>query len=97
MAGRAERGASRRPWLGAFFAALALAIASPLPARADPLPADFVRLADVDPTIRQDIRYAGLENFLHRKVDGYEAPACILTAQAAKALSLSSKQSPPEA
>ncbi|MBZ9732631.1 M15 family metallopeptidase [Mesorhizobium sp. CA18] len=57
------------------------------PAAADPLPAGFVRLADIDPTIRQDIRYAGLENFLHRKADGYEAPVCILTAQAAKALS----------
>ncbi|WP_224544957.1 M15 family metallopeptidase [Mesorhizobium sp. CA16] len=57
------------------------------PAAADPLPAGFVRLADIDPTIRQEIRYAGLENFLHRKADGYEAPVCILTAQAAKALS----------
>lgn len=59
----------------------------PLSAYAAPLPAGFVRLADIDPTIRQDIRYAGLENFLHRKADGYDAPVCILTAQAAKALS----------
>ncbi|TIU44887.1 MAG: D-alanyl-D-alanine dipeptidase, partial [Mesorhizobium sp.] len=51
------------------------------------LPVGFVRLADVDSTIRQDIRYAGRENFLRRKVDGYDAPVCILTAQAAKALS----------
>ncbi|TRC94568.1 M15 family metallopeptidase [Mesorhizobium sp. WSM4306] len=58
-----------------------------LPASADPLPAGFVRLADVDSTIRQDIRYAGLENFLHRKADGYDAPVCILTRQAAQALS----------
>ena len=87
MAGRPERGASRRPLLGAFFAALALAIASPPSAHADPLPAGFTRLHDIDPTIRQDIRYAGLENFLHRKVNGYDAPVCILTAQAAKALS----------
>ncbi|TPJ67742.1 M15 family metallopeptidase [Mesorhizobium sp. B2-7-1] len=91
MPGRAERGASRQPLLGTFFAALALAIASPLSAHADPLPAGFVRLADVDPTIRQDIRYAGLDNFLHRKADGYDAPVCILTAQAAKALSVVQK------
>ncbi|WP_245429269.1 M15 family metallopeptidase [Mesorhizobium sp. WSM3860] len=65
----------------------ALALLSAFPAHADPLPAGFVRLADVDPTIRQDIRYAGPENFLHRRVDGYEAPVCILTARAAKALS----------
>ncbi|MGX5847524.1 M15 family metallopeptidase [Mesorhizobium sp. PL10] len=58
-----------------------------LPASAAPLPAGFVRLADVDPSIRQDIRYAGLENFLHRKAQGYDAPVCILTKQAAKALS----------
>lgn len=50
-------------------------------------PADFVRLRDIDPTIREDIRYAGRENFLHRKVSGYEAPVCILTRQAAEALS----------
>ncbi|MER8708226.1 M15 family metallopeptidase [Mesorhizobium sp. M1088] len=54
---------------------------------ADTLPAGFVRLADIDPNIRQDIRYAGLENFLHRKVSGYDAPVCILTRQAAQALS----------
>jgi D-alanyl-D-alanine dipeptidase len=71
---------------GIAFCAL-LSIAGTLAASADPLPAGFVRLTDVDPTIRQDIRYAGHENFLRRKVDGYGAPACILTAQAAKALS----------
>ena len=78
--------------LGAALAAtLALLSATPTPALADPLPAGFVRLADVDPTIRQDIRYAGRENFLHRKVDGYDAPVCILTAQAARALSSAQK------
>ncbi|MER8767498.1 M15 family metallopeptidase [Mesorhizobium sp. M0092] len=56
-------------------------------ASADALPAGFVRLADIDPSIRQDIRYAGLENFLHRKVCGYDAPVCVLTSQAAQALS----------
>ncbi|RWB60766.1 M15 family metallopeptidase [Mesorhizobium sp.] len=87
MPGRAEGGASRRRLLRAILATLALLPAISVPARADPLPAGFVRLADVDPTIRQDIRYAGIKNFLRRKVDGYEAPACILTEQAAKALS----------
>lgn len=79
--------ALRRPLLVTFLATLALLLVASLPARADPLPAGFVRLSDIDPTIRQDIRYAGLENFLHRKVDGYDAPVCILSAQAAKALS----------
>lgn len=59
-----------------------------LPASADALlPPGFVRLADLDPSIRQDIRYAGSDNFLHRKVNGYDGPACILTDQSARALS----------
>lgn len=58
-----------------------LPLAFPLPARAAELPTSFVRLADVDPTIRQDIRYAGVENFLHRKASGYDAPVCILTSR----------------
>jgi D-alanyl-D-alanine dipeptidase len=64
-----------------------LAIAAPVfPASADALPAGFVRLADIAPSIRQDIRYAGADNFLHRKVNGYGAPVCILTLQSAQAL-----------
>lgn len=58
----------------------------PGPAFAADLPAGFVRLADTDPAIGQDIRYAGSDNFTGRPVTGYEAPACILTAKAAKAL-----------
>jgi D-alanyl-D-alanine dipeptidase len=46
-----------------------------------------VRLADIDPTIRQDMRYAGSANFLGRPARGYEAPVCILTERAARALS----------
>ncbi|RUZ76467.1 D-alanyl-D-alanine dipeptidase [Mesorhizobium sp. M7A.F.Ca.US.006.01.1.1] len=79
----------REPRLSAAsaLAATILVAAIPLPALADALPNGFVRLADVDPSIRQDIRYAGSDNFLHREVNGYDAPACILTEQAAKALS----------
>ena len=68
------------------FCTLAVA-AFVVPAHADALPAGFVRLADVHPSIRQDIRYAGSDNFLHRKANGYDAPVCILTEQAARALS----------
>jgi zinc D-Ala-D-Ala dipeptidase len=67
------------------FCALALGASVPQ-AHADTLSAGFVRLADIDPSIRQDIRYAGPDDFLHRKVNGYEAPVCILTLQAAQAL-----------
>ena len=59
---------------------------------ADELPRGFVRLADVDPSIRQDIRYAGSLNFLGRPAKGYEAPACILTEPAAKALAVAQRK-----
>lgn len=51
------------------------------------LPAGFVHLSAIDPTIRQDIAYAGDDNFLGRPAAGYEGAACILTRQAATALS----------
>ena len=76
----------RRPIQRIGFCTL-MVVALALPAHADALPAGFVRLADVDPSIRQDIRYAGPDDFLHRKANGYDAPVCILTEQAAKALS----------
>ncbi|RNJ47434.1 D-alanyl-D-alanine dipeptidase [Mesorhizobium erdmanii] len=76
---------ARQAILRVGFYALTVAVAV-LPAHADPLPAGFVRLADIAPSIRQDIRYAGAGNFLHRKVKGYDAPVCILTLQAVQAL-----------
>jgi zinc D-Ala-D-Ala dipeptidase len=69
---------------------------SPLPVLAADLPEGFVRLADVDPTIRQDMRYAGIANFLNRPANGYEAPACILTTKAAEALAKTQKSLAPE-
>lgn len=50
------------------------------------LPPGFARLADVAPTIAQDMRYARGENFTGRVVPGYRAPQCWLRAEAAKAL-----------
>lgn len=61
------------------------------PTHAAELPAGFVRLADIDPTIRQDMRYAGAANFLGRRADGYDTPACLLTRQAAEALAKAQK------
>ncbi len=49
-------------------------------------PADFVALADVDPTIVEEIRYFTPHNFTGDPVDGYLAPMCILTRPAAEAL-----------
>ncbi|KJY39301.1 M15 family metallopeptidase [Streptomyces sp. A1547] len=49
-------------------------------------PPGFVALAEVDPTIGQDIRYATADNFTGAVVDGYEEPVCLLARPAAEAL-----------
>ncbi|MFA5950028.1 MAG: M15 family metallopeptidase [Hyphomicrobium sp.] len=56
--------------------------------RAQQLPEGFVYLRDVDETITQDIRYAGIHNFMGHRSAGYEGAECILTARAAEALHL---------
>ena len=50
------------------------------------LPRGFVYLRDIDPTIVQDIRYAGSHNFVGRPIKGYLAAECILSVSAANAL-----------
>ncbi|MET8680218.1 M15 family metallopeptidase [Streptomyces sp. NPDC004647] len=58
-------------------------------ARAKPepkAPKEFVALRDVDPTIREEMRYITRHNFVGEPIDGYRQPLCILTAPAAKAL-----------
>jgi D-alanyl-D-alanine dipeptidase len=69
----------------ALILALALCVSSSR-AQTPDLPPGFVRLADIAPTIRQDIRYAGPFNFTARPVPGYEAPRCLLLRAAAEAL-----------
>jgi D-alanyl-D-alanine dipeptidase len=56
-------------------------------AEANNMPTDFVYLSRIDPTILQEMRYAGYHNFLGRPIAGYKASECILTQQAAVALS----------
>jgi len=46
----------------------------------------FVYLRQIDPTIAQDMRYAGYHNFIGRPIKGYEAAECMLTQKAAMAL-----------
>ena len=65
---------------------------SPTPTRSPEAPAQFVALSDVDPTILQDIRYAGNHNFVGRPIAGYREPLCILTRQAAEALTETRQQ-----
>jgi zinc D-Ala-D-Ala dipeptidase len=50
------------------------------------LPEGFVYLSDLAPTITQDIRYAGSNNFTAAPVPGYERATCILTRVTAQAL-----------
>jgi D-alanyl-D-alanine dipeptidase len=63
-------------------AAAELACASPSPA---PTPG-LVWIGEVDPQVREDIRYATARNFVGRPIDGYEAARCLLTPAAARAL-----------
>jgi zinc D-Ala-D-Ala dipeptidase len=72
--------------LRSIISAALLAACLSSPALADDLPSGFVRLAEVDPTIKEFMNYAGPLNFLGRAAKGYEAPVCIVTEQAARAL-----------
>lgn len=47
---------------------------------------DLVDVTELEPSIRTDIRYAGSENFVGARVDGYEAATCLLARPAAEAL-----------
>jgi D-alanyl-D-alanine dipeptidase len=48
------------------------------PAFAQAMPDSFAYLRDIDPTIIQDIRYAGSNNFVGRPVHGYVAAECVV-------------------
>ena len=75
-----ERSAARR-WR----AALAIGLLA-TPALGADLPPGFVRLADIAPAIRQEMRYAGAHNFTGRPVPGYDTGACWLRREVGQAL-----------
>lgn len=56
------------------------------PCAAEDMASGFVYLRDVDPTILQDMRYAGTNNFTGHPVPGYDATECVLVREAADAL-----------
>ncbi|SEE74698.1 M15 family metallopeptidase [Pseudomonas migulae] len=72
-----------RSWLQSL---LFLTIVIPTVTRAEPRPEHMVYLRTIDPTIEQDIRYAGAHNFTGHPLDGYAAAECLMTLDAAKAL-----------
>ena len=49
-------------------------------------PSGFVLLSDYVPHMIQEIRYFSTYNFIGERIDGYEEPCAILTAEAARAL-----------
>ena len=64
--------------LNRFASILLTAIALAGSAAAQSLPGDFVYLRDIDPSIIQDVRYAGVNNFMGRPMKGYDAPECVV-------------------
>ncbi len=55
-------------------------------------PDNFVDVKKVIPEIQTDMRYFSEHNFVGRKINGYLAPVCLLTSQAAQALKLVSER-----
>jgi D-alanyl-D-alanine dipeptidase len=64
--------------LNRFASILLTAIALAGSAAAQSLPGDFVYLSDIDPSIIQDVRYAGVNNFMGRPMKGYDAAECVV-------------------
>src|SRR5262245_47363814 len=48
------------------------------PVRAQTMPGGFVFLRDIAPSIIQDIRYAGSNNFMGRPIAGYGTGECVV-------------------
>jgi zinc D-Ala-D-Ala dipeptidase len=53
---------------------------------AAPLPAGFVDVGQAVPSLVLDIRYSGPHNFIGERIDGYNAPKCVLTKKTAEAI-----------
>jgi zinc D-Ala-D-Ala dipeptidase len=64
-------------WMGLAAICAASCVAS-VAAQAQKMPAGFVYLRDVEPTIIQDMRYAGVNNFVGRPLRGYHAAECVV-------------------
>src|SRR5258707_11121380 len=66
------------------------------PAGAQTLPGGFVFLRDIDPTIIQDIRYAGSNNFVGRPLRGFAGAECGVKRRVALALKNIQKELAPQ-
>jgi len=81
----------RREMLNRIVLVLIMLMLPALALAGTPLPKGFVYLREIDPTIVQDIRYAGSHNFIGRPIRGYLAAECILSDRAANALKTAQK------
>lgn len=79
------RGSIARIALSSMLITLSMGVGSIATAQ-DRLPDGFVFLREVDPTIAQDMRYAGTNNFTGEALPGYGGGECVLRRQAAEAL-----------
>jgi zinc D-Ala-D-Ala dipeptidase len=66
--------------------ALLLLLLSSRPVLAQTMPAGFIDAATVVDGLAVEMRYFGADNFVGKRIDGYEAPRCLLTRPAATAL-----------
>nr|WP_244562140.1 M15 family metallopeptidase [Bradyrhizobium lablabi] len=66
------------------------------PATGQSLPGGFVYLRDIDPTILEDIRYAGSNNFVGRPLAGYEAADCVVKRDVGLALARAQRELAPQ-
>ena len=72
----------------------ALALANPVSAQRPP--GGFVFLRDIDPSILQDIRYAGANNFVGRTLSGYEGAECVVKREVGLALKRAQQELGPQ-
>ena len=75
-------------------ALVAAAVASE--ASAQTLPGGFAFLREIDPGILQDIRYAGSNNFVGRRLAGYEAAECVVKREVGLALKRAQQELAPQ-
>jgi D-alanyl-D-alanine dipeptidase len=80
------------PFATRYSLGLALVVALCSHAAAQDRPSSFVDAATLVPGLVTDMRYAGSHNFTARPVDGYAAPRCLLTREAASALAEAARE-----
>lgn len=68
------------------FAGFAILAWTTLAADAQPRRPAFVDASETATGLKLEMRYFGGNNFVGRRIDGYEAPVCLLTREAAQAL-----------